>query len=1383
MTFRTWALGAIGYAVSWLALAGLLAPAYGQATLVPNAIQQFFDSNGNPISSGTVGFYQPGTTNPKTTWQDSGQSIPYGNPIVLNQAGEPNNAAGIWGTGSYRQIVQDANGSIIWDALTSTSASTAPGTAGDGLPLGFIMPYAGSVAPAGYDFAYGQAYSRSTFPLLLAAVTITESGSCINGSANVTGLTDTSQMGVGQPIESGCFPSNTTVNAIISPTSIQASTTATGVTGTYSFQIFPFGNGNGSTTFNLPDLRGYVPAGRDNMGGTPASRLTAASKVGGWDYTGAAGGLDALTLSTSQLPAHTHDVVINDPGHQHVFTFANSENNPGGGVAGVVSNITQSSSATAAVITNTADTLATATAASAGGGVATGAALGTMPTSFTVNGAQLQFGGTNYTNGAQTLTVLGGTCSTQPQLATTISGNVVTSINSVATPGACSVAPPQITTLSDGSHTNAVARIALGNGSGYTTGAQVLTVVGGTCSVPPQINVTVAGGSVAAVASIAVAGSCTSPPANPVATSGGGGTGAVLDIVYSTAATAIVQPTVTLNYIIKVSANSGGFTIPIANDTVLGNFSGMSAPPVATSPGVVFNFVCGTRGALYEVGVGGAGCLGPGTAGNVLTSNGAGADPSYQPAPGSGSGPITGPGVSILNDLVCWANASGTRVNDCGLNVTAIPATTNPNTWTALQTFNAGIVVSGAPTSVGPCTVPPALDVNTVYATTCLQSSNNSNTSFPSQMGMTINFTSNPNAAGTAEAVGLFVGTTVTSGAPNSWAVAFGALTQSGAVGNTTTQEIDAINGNCDYGPLYSPIGGCSTITVGTIYDGISAGQHPNASAIWIETDSTLLWHTGVIASGNSIKDAFLADLTSSHDVLLAQGAHTNGINLAGGTYSGFAWESPSATIDGSGNGLLASLGLGSPLGVSSGGTGRATLTAHGVLLGNGTSAVTQLAPGTTNYSLVSNGGGADPSYQQISLTAGVTGLLPNANLANPATTVNGQTCTLGSSCTVTAIPSGSAGGDLSGTYPNPTVAKVNAVAYPASPSTNTVPVVTGSNTVTYEALPNAALATMTTNTVKGNATSGSATPTDLAVPSCSTAGSALNWTTSGGASALSCNTAINAAQLGGATFASPGAIGGSTPAAITGTTIGANTGFALSGNTVLTFAASTYTELADTTGNNSQLFLGNATNPTVLIRSSSIVWGAVGGSTAYGDYAATTPGTWTFVQPLTINSATFKVTTLANSATTSAVCYAPATGLFTYDGTIGTCTVSDETFKVFDGPVDNALERLVAMSHSDKFGYFHANDAGRAQFGDSRRIGLGAQTLGSFFPELAERGSDGLYSADYAKLTVPIIAGLATLGDRMDVLQADNDNLRAKIESLEAGLRSFARPKWRFGR
>lgn len=73
----------------------------------------------------------------------------------------------------------------------------------------------------------------------------------------------------------------------------------------------------------------------------------------------------------------------------------------------------------------------------------------------------------------------------------------------------------------------------------------------------------------------------------------------------------------------------------------------------------------------------------------------------------------------------------------------------------------------------------------------------------------------------------------------------------------------------------------------------------------------------------------------------------------------------------------------------------------------------------------------------------------------------SGQTLTVTTGGTLggAAYISSTAGGDLSGTLPSPTVAKVNGVTYGSSPSTNTVPVVTGSNTITYEAVPNVALA------------------------------------------------------------------------------------------------------------------------------------------------------------------------------------------------------------------------------------------------------------------------------------------------------------------------------------
>lgn len=76
-----------------------------------------------------------------------------------------------------------------------------------------------------------------------------------------------------------------------------------------------YGTGDSSTTFNLPDLRGRVAAGKDNMGGTPANRLTAAGAGITGTSLGATGGSQTHTLTTAQMPAHNHPV--SDPGHAH----------------------------------------------------------------------------------------------------------------------------------------------------------------------------------------------------------------------------------------------------------------------------------------------------------------------------------------------------------------------------------------------------------------------------------------------------------------------------------------------------------------------------------------------------------------------------------------------------------------------------------------------------------------------------------------------------------------------------------------------------------------------------------------------------------------------------------------------------------------------------------------------------------------------------------------------------------------------------------------------------------------------------------------------------------------------------------------------------------
>lgn len=63
--------------------------------------------------------------------------------------------------------------------------------------------------------------------------------------------------------------------------------------------------GEAGSDFRLPDLRGRVPAGLDNMGGADAGRLD-------WPNTlGAAGGTQTHQLTTSEMPSHQHEQAWN----------------------------------------------------------------------------------------------------------------------------------------------------------------------------------------------------------------------------------------------------------------------------------------------------------------------------------------------------------------------------------------------------------------------------------------------------------------------------------------------------------------------------------------------------------------------------------------------------------------------------------------------------------------------------------------------------------------------------------------------------------------------------------------------------------------------------------------------------------------------------------------------------------------------------------------------------------------------------------------------------------------------------------------------------------------------------------------------------------------
>lgn len=109
------------------------------ATLLPNAKAQFLDGNGKPLAGGSVYFYIPNTSTKKDTYQDPQQTILNTNPIILDASGE----AIIWGAGTYRQVVYDQYGNLIWDQITS---DVTGGLLGDMVDNVFI---------AGTDFTPG----------------------------------------------------------------------------------------------------------------------------------------------------------------------------------------------------------------------------------------------------------------------------------------------------------------------------------------------------------------------------------------------------------------------------------------------------------------------------------------------------------------------------------------------------------------------------------------------------------------------------------------------------------------------------------------------------------------------------------------------------------------------------------------------------------------------------------------------------------------------------------------------------------------------------------------------------------------------------------------------------------------------------------------------------------------------------------------------------------------------------------------------------------------------------------------------------------------------------------------------------------------------------
>ena len=248
------------------------------AVLTPSPKTAFVDAAGEPLVGGQLYTYIAGTTTLQATYTDATAATANTNPIILDSRGEAN----VWlGSAVYKFVLKDADGALIWtvDYISAPTAAVSPVLSGNVTIDSNTSSPALTITQTGTGAALRVQDSADpdATPFLIDAT----------GQVGIGTATPVSALEIASPgVFTGAWAYLPTGTAML----FAQTSAPTGWTK--------------STTHDNKALR--VVSGSASSGGSVAFTTAFASQA-------VAGTVGNTTLTTAQIPAHTHDVYYGSP--------------------------------------------------------------------------------------------------------------------------------------------------------------------------------------------------------------------------------------------------------------------------------------------------------------------------------------------------------------------------------------------------------------------------------------------------------------------------------------------------------------------------------------------------------------------------------------------------------------------------------------------------------------------------------------------------------------------------------------------------------------------------------------------------------------------------------------------------------------------------------------------------------------------------------------------------------------------------------------------------------------------------------------------------------------------------------------------------------------